>query len=156
MLNCVGLFILNGMSPKPRKLSLKQKRFADAYIESGNGTKSVLNAYDANPNTARVMAVENLAKPIISEYIAKKLALEDAKPTLVIQTLLNKISHPDPVISLKAAELLGKHLRMFSDKAADPLEVLEKVKGIGWGRIKSSEEHDKPIETHSETNKKVP
>lgn len=144
------------MSTPKRKITLKQKRFADKYIESGNGTQSILNSYDANPNTARVMAVENLAKPSITEYIANKLALEDAKPTLVIQTLLEKISHPDPVISLKAAELLGKHLRMFSDKAADPLEVLEKVKGIGWGRIKSSEEHDKPIETHSETNKKVP
>lgn len=139
-----------------RKLSLKQKRFTNAYIQTGNGTQAALEAYNTTDvDTAKSIACENLTKPYIKQAIAEKLALEDAKPTLVIQTLLEKISHPDPVISLKAAELLGKHLRMFSDKAADPLEVLEKVKSIGWGRI-VREEDTKTIEVHSETNKKAP
>ena len=112
-------------------------------------------AYDTNERTARQIAYENMTKPDVVSAIESKLQLSDAKPTLVIQTLLEKISHIDPVISLKAAELLGKHLRMFSDKAADPLEVLEKVKSIGWGRI-VREEDTKTIEVHSETNKKAP
>ncbi len=143
--------------PKRRELSLKQRKYVNEYISNGgNGKEAALAAYDTNERTARQIAYENMTKPDVISEIKAKLNLSDAKPTLVIQTLLEKISHPDPVISLKAAELLGKHLRMFSDKQADPLEVLERVKSIGWGRITRSEEHDKVIETHSVTNKKAP
>lgn len=123
--------------PRRNNLSLKQKKYVNEYIANGgNGKEAALASYDTNERTARQIAYENMTKPDIVSAIQSKLQLSDAKPTLVIQTLLEKINHIDPVISLKAAELLGKHLRMFSDKQADPIEVLEKVRAIGWGSVK--------------------
>lgn len=52
------------------KLTKKQKIFANAYIDTGNGTQSALKAYDTtDDNTANVIAVENLRKPMVMEYI---------------------------------------------------------------------------------------
>ena len=64
-----------------RKLTKKQKDFADEYIETGNGTKSALKAYNVKPNkeegngktkeesTAGNIATMNLTKPNVIEYL---------------------------------------------------------------------------------------
>ncbi len=53
-----------------KRLSKKEKGFADDYIETGNGTRSILNNYDTTDmNTASSMAVENLRKQKIQNYI---------------------------------------------------------------------------------------
>ncbi len=58
-----------------RKLTKKQRDFVDAYIETGNGTKSALIAYDTEDySTADSIATENLQKPAIVA------ALEEALP----------------------------------------------------------------------------
>ena len=54
------------------KLTEKQKRFADEYIKTGNATQSAIEA-GYSKKTARSIGSENLAKPDISEYIAKRL-----------------------------------------------------------------------------------
>lgn len=51
-------------------LTKKQKGFVEDYLDTGNGTQSILNNYDTdNPKVASVMAVENLAKPSIREAL---------------------------------------------------------------------------------------
>lgn len=58
------------------KLTRKQEKFVEAYIETGNGTKSALEAYDTvNPLTAAVIASENLIKPNIITALTQ--AIED-------------------------------------------------------------------------------
>lgn len=53
-----------------RKLTKKQKAFADEVIETGNGTQSALKTYDTEDySTAGMIASENLKKPKIIEYI---------------------------------------------------------------------------------------
>ncbi len=53
-----------------RKITKKQKAFADKHLETGNGTKSALETYDTqDENTAAVIASENLRKPKIIEYL---------------------------------------------------------------------------------------
>lgn len=60
-----------------KTLTKKQKDFANAYIDSGNGTKSALATYDVkDENSAAVVASTNLSKLKIQEYIADKA--EDA------------------------------------------------------------------------------
>ena len=50
------------------KLTEKQKRFADYYIETGNGTEAAVKA-GYSKKTARVIGQENLLKPAIKNYI---------------------------------------------------------------------------------------
>ena len=61
------------------KLTEKQKRFADFFIETGNGTEAAIKA-GYSKKIARVMAVKNLEKPPIKSYIAARLkAIEDKR-----------------------------------------------------------------------------
>lgn len=54
------------------KLSVKQQKFADLYIETGNATQSVIDAGYAK-KSARSVGSENLTKPDIKEYIDKRM-----------------------------------------------------------------------------------
>ena len=129
---------------KKDKLTLKQKRFADEYIISGNATQSAIKA-GYSKKTAGVIAVENLEKPNIKAYIDERLKeLDDkaiAKQEEVLQyltavmrgqsksavvviegegdgfssaRLINKT--PDEKDRIKAAELLGKRYGAFTEK----------------------------------------
>lgn len=129
---------------KKNKLTLKQKKFADEYIISGNATQSAIKA-GYSKKTAGVIAVENLEKPNIKAYIDKRLKeLDDkaiAKQEEVLQyltavmrgqsksavvvieglgeglseaRLMNKT--PDEKDRIKAAELLGKRYGAFTEK----------------------------------------
>ena len=54
------------------KLTEKQKRFADYYIESGNATQAAINAGYAK-RSAQQIGAENLSKPVIKTYIDERL-----------------------------------------------------------------------------------
>lgn len=54
------------------KLTMKQKRFADEYIKSGNVTQSAIEA-GYSKKTARVIGQENLLKPAIKNYIDERM-----------------------------------------------------------------------------------
>lgn len=125
-------------------LSEKQKRFADYYVETGNKTEAAIKA-GYSKKTARVIGQENLLKPAIKSYIDERLKeLEEkrvASATEVMQLLTSamrgeldeevvvvesigdycsearvvkkKIGLKDRI---KAAELIGKRHRLFTDK----------------------------------------
>ena len=54
------------------KLTAKQKKFADNYIETGNATQSAIDA-GYSKKTAKSVGSENLTKPDIKAYIAEKM-----------------------------------------------------------------------------------
>lgn len=54
-----------------KKLTPKQKAFADYYIETGNATEAAIRA-GYSKKTARVIGQENLTKPAIKQYIDKR------------------------------------------------------------------------------------
>lgn len=57
------------------KLTRKQQGFVKDYIETGNGTQSVMNNYDVKDETvASSISTENLRKPYIAEVIAEALS----------------------------------------------------------------------------------
>ena len=126
------------------KLTIKQQRFADEYIISGNATDAAIKAGYAK-KAAYQQGAENLKKPHIKTYIDERLeAINSAKiadQTEVLQyltavmrgetqsavvvvegegdgvscaRLLDKT--PDEKEKLKAAELLGKRYGAFIDK----------------------------------------
>lgn len=79
---------------KKSKLTRKQSKFVEKYIETGNGTVSAKEAYDVkNNDTAKSIASENLTKPYIIN------AIHEALPDLLLSEkhlqLLNstKVEH---------------------------------------------------------------
>lgn len=72
------------------KLTLKQRRFIDAYIETGNATEAARRA-GYSEKTAGVIGTENLIKPNIRQAIQERLdkmeAAKTATPEEVMQHL---------------------------------------------------------------------
>lgn len=127
-----------------RKLTEKQKAFADVYIRTLNAAEAAREA-GYSPNCAREMGYENLTKPHIKAYIDKRLQeLEDkriakAKEVLEYLTSVMREEVDEEVIIVegageghsearimrkavsirernKAAELLGRRYALFTDK----------------------------------------
>ena len=126
------------------KLTEKQKRFADYYIETGNATESARRAGYKGKNLNNV-ASENLAKVGVKSYIDEKLKiLQDeriasAKEVLefLTKSMRGELDEEIVVVEgtgdgtsearkikkqiglrerIKSAELLGKRYRLFTDK----------------------------------------
>lgn len=118
-----------------RKLTPKQKAFADYYIELGNATEAAIRA-GYNKKTARQIGSMNLTKVDIKQYIEERLAkIEDAriaKGEEVLQYLTKVMRGEekdqfglDPSLQdrTKAAELLGKRYRLFVDKVEQKVDA---------------------------------
>lgn len=73
------------------KLTIKQKRFADEYIISGNATQSAIKA-GYSKKTAGVIGDENLKKPNVAEYIKKRLDVLDAERTMSLKEAIWRTS----------------------------------------------------------------
>ncbi|GAA0684767.1 terminase small subunit [Clostridium cadaveris] len=111
-----------------KKLTPKQKAFADYYIETGNATEAAIKA-GYNKKTARQIGSMNLTKVDIKQYIEERLSkIEDeriAKGEEVLQ-YLTKVMRGEEKDQFgldaslqdrtKAAELLGKRYRLFVEK----------------------------------------
>lgn len=62
-----------GRKKQQPRLTKKEKGFADAYIETGNGVQSALQNYNTDSyGTAAVIAHENLSKPKVKAYLESK------------------------------------------------------------------------------------
>ena len=126
------------------KLTEKQKRFADYYIETGNGAEAARLAGYKGKNLNRI-AAENLSKLDIKNYIDEKLEEMSSKriasanevmelltsaargeleeEVVVVESVGDYCSEAKIIKKqigakdrIKAAELLGKRYRLFTDK----------------------------------------
>ncbi len=68
-------------------LTEKQKRFADYYLETGNGAEAARRAGYKEKN-ADNMASENLRKPAIMQYIAERRRQMDEKRIATVDEVL--------------------------------------------------------------------
>lgn len=126
------------------KLTLKQQRFADEYIISGNSEEAAIiagyskkyargNAYKLVANSGIKSYIDKRLKELDDKQIAKQEEVlkyltsvvrgESRSVVVVVEgegdgvssaRLVNK--PPDEKEKLKAAELLGKRYRLFTDK----------------------------------------
>lgn len=95
-----------------QKLTVKQKKFADEYIETGNATKAAIEAGYAK-KTAREIGKENLTKPYIKSYIdAQMQKLED-----------DKIMKADEALKLITAIARGEETTIVETKEGYELTV---------------------------------
>ena len=124
------------------KLTEKQKRFCEEYLIDLNATQAAVRA-GYSEKTAFSIGVENLRKPLIQEYL-QRLMQERSDRTRVsadkVLQELERIAMTETEITgkekMKALELLGKHLGMFSNGGSDDTKVLEKLDEV-LGGIKS-------------------
>jgi phage terminase small subunit len=125
---------------KGHKLTLKQKAFADYYIETGNATEAAIKA-GYSKKTAKETGYENLTKPHIKAYIEERMAEKDKKRIasqdeileFLTKVMRGEITEQVPIFvgegfqhledkdisakdRIKAAELLGKRYMMWTEK----------------------------------------
>lgn len=125
--------------PKLSKPSLKQQKFVNEYIRTGNGTQAALKAYETTDYmTANAIAVENLQKPLVQELVNQKINEKFRGTEEIIEILVKDLRSDNVPARLKSAELLGKYLGMY-DKDRGNSDLLEKVKAISWGKPKTDE-----------------
>ena len=107
------------------KLTAKQERFVAEYLIDLNATQAAIRA-GYSVKTASETGYENLRKPQIAAAIAAGQAERSERTEItqdyvltVIMDTIERCQQPadhNPTAVLKGAELLGRHLAMFTDK----------------------------------------
>lgn len=121
------------------KLTPKQKAFADYYIECGNATEAALRA-GYSKKTAQQIGSENLLKPLVCKYIAERLKEIESKRIATAEEVLQYLTSVmrgeekdafglDPSLQdrTKAAELLGKRYRIFTERVETTTNATVKI-----------------------------
>ena len=104
-------------------LSRKHRAFVSEYLIDLNGTQAVIRAGYA-PGCARVTATRLLADANISaaihvEFMARSLRTEITRDFVLNRLRIEALGDGEDTTSaarIKALELLGKHLAMFTEK----------------------------------------
>lgn len=128
------------------KLTAKQKKFCHEYLKDLNATQAAIRA-GYSEDTAFSIGWENLRKPLIKKYIDNQLedVLEESKSVLksrIIKELKDvsftgvgiDIIEKDGIIidvritdKLKAIDLLGKYLAMWTENRNIKLDIDDSV-----------------------------
>lgn len=118
-------------------LTLKQKAFAEYFIECGNASEAARKA-GYSKNSAGSIGEENLKKPEISAYIHLRMTEQDAKRvasadevlqfyTSVMRGEVKDAFGLDPGLAerLKAADSLYKRYAVANDRQKSTMEKLD-------------------------------
>ena len=106
------------------KLTPKQERFVQEYVKDLNATQAAIRA-GYSEKTANRIGPENLSKPVIAEAVAAYQAVIADKTGLdarfVLEGLMREATSYDEDATstsrVSALSWLGKHLKLFTDKA---------------------------------------
>lgn len=137
------------------RMTAKQKRFCDEYLIDLNATQAAIRA-GYSKKTAQAIGTENLTKPLLKSYIDKRMKEKEdsliAKQDEVLKYLTSVMrgeskssvlamagdgvqevieKPPDEKERTKAAELLGKRYRLFTEKVevdgAIPIVIVDDI-----------------------------
>jgi phage terminase small subunit len=109
-------------------LTPKQEMFCKEYIVDMNGTQAAIRAgYSAK--TANEQASDLLAKPNIKQYVQSLMDERSKRTEINADYVLNGIKEATEALkkdskhseTFKGYELLGKHLKLFTDKTETQL-----------------------------------
>lgn len=105
------------------KLTAKQEMFCKEYLIDLNATQAAIRA-GYSENAARQQGAENMAKPVILETIQEAMAKRSKKTGITaewvlkgIESLTDELRYSEsPKDAYKGYELMGRHLKLFTDK----------------------------------------
>lgn len=126
------------------KLTLKQKKFCDEYIKTGNATEAYIkagyNRSGARANASRLITNDNVKNYIderlkeiedksiadaseVLKYLTRIIRNEETEQVVITENIGDYISEARVVNKelsakdkIKAAELIGKRYRLFTDR----------------------------------------
>lgn len=133
------------------KLTAKQQRFCDEYLIDLNATQAAIRAGYSKKTAGRI-GTENVQKPVIKEYIAKRMAEKESaliadqdevlkyltsvlrgesqSEEIVVEGIGDGCSEartmqkaPSEKDRLKAAELLGKRYGLYTDRVEADVDM---------------------------------
>lgn len=111
---------------KNRKLTPKQQKFADYYIETGNATEAAIKA-GYSKKTAKQIGQENLTKPYLREYIDERMKELADKRIMGMQEALELLT------SIARGEMTEEVVVTFMDgyeKVKKTPDIKERLKAI--------------------------
>lgn len=105
-----------------KKLTPKQILFCKEYLKDLNATQAAIRA-GYSEKTAKEIGCQNLTKVNVQEYLSKQLSERIEKIDLTVENVLNDIMETRKEAAqseklserLKANEMLGKYLKMFTE-----------------------------------------
>lgn len=111
-----------------KKLTVKQQKFADEYIISGNATEAAKKA-GYSEKTARFIGSENLTKPNIKSYIDERLE----------QLRKESIAEQDEVLQYLSSIMRGEHKEETLRAIGDGEQIIDDIAVSAKDRIKAAE-----------------
>lgn len=111
-----------------RKLTQKQRRFADEYLVDCNGTKAAVRA-GYSPKTANEQAAKLMANPKIHSYITEKLD----------EISSEKIADTQEIMEYLTAVMRGEHKEQILRLNGNGVQVLDYMETPTAIRLKAAE-----------------
>ena len=113
------------------KLTAKQEAFCKEYLIDLNATQAAIRA-GYSESAARQQASENMAKPYILEYIQKSMDKRSAETQITAEwvlkgikdTTIKAVADDNHAMAFKGYELAGKHLKLFTDRIEQEVDVV--------------------------------
>lgn len=115
-------------------MNVRQQKFCDYYLQSGNATESAIKA-GYSKKTARAIGAENLTKLDIQKYLsehqqkAHKSRIATAEEVLEFWAEVMRNEEISPKDRLRASENLGKRYRLLEPEhnETSAKEALDKI-----------------------------
>jgi len=114
------------------EITKRQKSFADEYLKDYNGKQAAIRA-GYSEKTAENQASRMLRLVKVAEYLGKRQIEKEKKIGITIEAIIDELKEVGFGIvdgdklkmndKIKALELLGKHLGMFSESKDKETEV---------------------------------
>lgn len=113
-----------------KSLTIKQEKLVQGMVAHGSPKKAALEA-GYSKNCPSEIAYETLSKPHVAEQIHKYQSEAAAKVGLdqeyVLKHLKKWVEECDKTASIKALDMIGRHLQMFTDKVEVSIQSHEEA-----------------------------
>lgn len=142
----------------------RRKRLADSYVKHLDWGKAAKTIKTTKAKAEKLFNTDKVFRKMVADRLEKKAAKLELSDKYVIAELMAIVREAkidkNFQASIKALELLGKHLKMFSDKATDNKTPISFNLNLGVGMetitMVAGEVANSPVRDHSSTLITIP